>query len=423
MIKPFMIELEPGGLKGRLTLPPSKSHTLRAILFATIATGTSRIDNILESPDTDAMIVACGKLGATIVKHENSLEITGGINYQLKEAHVDAGNSGMVLRFIAAAGALTSALITLTGDESCTARRPCRPLVDALEQMGAICSSEGFCAPISVQGPIHPAKVVMDGQDSQPVSAIMIAAAMLVGTTEITIENLGERPWLEVTCDWLKRLGVQYEKKGESCYIIEGKGHISSFCYSVPADLSSLAFPLVAALLTDSELVIENVDIQDVQGDKIILSILERMGAKFLIEHNTIYIRGPQKLHGCDIDVNDCIDALPILSVLGCMASGTTRLYNGAIARKKESDRIGAMHKELTKMGANIVEHADGLSITQGNLVGASLNAHSDHRVALALAVAALIAKGKSNLAGHETVKKTYKNFFLEIQRLKDNIC
>lgn len=404
-------------------LPPSKSQTLRAIVFASLATGTSYIDNILTSPDTDAMIAACQALGASFARKENSLEITGTTFEHINNVHIDAQNSGLVLRFIAAVAALMPCKAHITGDESCQTRRPCQPLLDALQQMGARTSSCNKYAPITVQGPIYPAKVVMDGQDSQPVSAIMIAAAILVGTTEIHVLSSGEKPWLALTLDWLKRLGVACTEISADCYSIEGKGHLPSFSYRVPGDLSSLAFPVALALVTNSELEIAGVDLDDPQGDKVLLSILENMGAKFVYAEDAICIKGPQKLQGCAIDVNDCIDALPILAVLGCFAEGTTRLYNGAIARKKESDRIATMNKELTKMGAHVEEHWDGLSIKQSVLHGASLDSHRDHRVAMSLAVAAMAANGASELIGSECVKKTYNNFFLELERIKEGIC
>ncbi|MBS0635624.1 MAG: 3-phosphoshikimate 1-carboxyvinyltransferase [Verrucomicrobia bacterium] len=402
-------------MKGPLKLPPSKSHTLRAILFASLARGRSTIENILQSPDTDAMIAACRSLGATIVVQGTTAEIVGRINPP-PEVTVDAGNSGIVLRFMAAAFALTDSQVTIVGDGS---KRSCKALLDALQQMGA--RSTGDYAPICVQGPIVPCDVVIDGEDSQPVSSIMIAAACLKGTTNITVKNLGERPWLNLTLDWLKKLGVKYHENDQNCYSVEGQGYIAPFHYRVPADLSSLAFPVVLALLTESDITIEDIDLNDAQGDKIILDILGQMGAKFIYEDSILHIRGPQKLHGCAIDVNDCIDALPILAVVGCFAEGSTHLYNGMVARKKESDRIMAMKLELTKMGAKIIEHADGLTIEQSELRAASVFAHKDHRVALALAVAGYASVGRHTITGAECVEKTYKNFFLDVERLKEN--
>ncbi len=411
-----MVELSPGGILGSAKLPPSKSHTLRAILFASLARGLSFIHNILDSPDTDAMIAACRLFGAKIEQTGSSLSIEGGVKEGLQKIEIDAGNSGIVLRFLPAALSAFGIETTVTGDTSCKIRRPSLPLLDGLKQLGA----EVFFPPISVKGQLSPGKVVLDGADSQPVSALMIAAALLQGTTEIEVINLGERPWLKLTLDWLNRVGVSYEEVGQNRFFIHGTAKVNPFSYTVPSDLSSLAFLFTHAMLSESELTIEDVDLEDIQGDKVLLSIYQQMGASYLYENKNLYIKGPQKLTGCAIDVNDCIDALPILAVAGCFCSGTTHLYNGAIARKKESDRIASMRLELEKMGARIEEREDGLIIHESELSGASLYSHEDHRVAMSLAVAASLACGKSTLSGIECVKKTYRDFFLEIQRLKE---
>ncbi len=410
------IELIPGGIVGRTHLPPSKSHTLRAILFASLAEGISHVHNILDSPDTEAMITACRHIGADIVQSGSSLTIRGGIKQGIQKLEIDAGNSGIVLRFMTAVGAVSGAETIVTGDTSCRVRRPSLPLLEGLKQMGASVSFP----PIWVKGPLHPAHVRVDGADSQPVSALLIAAALLEGTTEIEVVNLGERPWLMVTLDWLQRVGVSFEVL-DNRFFIHGRANFKPFSYRVPSDLSSLAFLFTLAMLSDSELTIEDVDLDDIQGDKVLLDIYKRMGADFVIENKNLYIKGPQKLSGCAIDVNDCIDCLPILAVAACFSSQSVHLYNGKIARKKESDRIASMARELTKMGAKVEEQDDGLTIHQSSLSGAELFSHEDHRVAMSLAVAAMLAEGKSRLSGIECVKKTYKDFFLEIQRLRES--
>lgn len=412
-----MIDIVPSGIRGTLCLPPSKSQTLRAILFASIADGGSQIENYLDSPDTDAMIAACQLLGASFIQHDRCLTVKP-TDAMPREVSINAQNSGIVLRFCAAVALLTCAKVTMTGDESCQTRRVCTPLLDGLRQLGAICHSNNGHAPFTICGPIHAGKVQIDGQDSQPVSALMIAASRLNGCTEIEIKNAGERPWLNMTLDWLKRLGVRYEAGENDTYRIWGQEKLPAFHSTISADLSTLAFPLAAALLTESDLVIEQINLDDVQGDKEIVQIFEKMGAKFLFGKNSIIIKGTQRLHGIDIDVNTCIDALPILAVVGCFAKGKTHLYNGAVARKKESDRIASIAKELAKMGANIEERPDGLLITESHLSGAKLFAHADHRLAMALTVAALAAKTPSTLQGGQCVKKTYSNFFTEFQRL-----
>lgn len=407
-------EIEKSRLFGKVALCPSKSHTLRAILFASLASGTSIIHNMLDSPDTEAMIAACKVLGATI---EKETVIGRGDNRRLMTASVDAQNSGIVLRFIAACAALSDQPLHITGDASIRSRRVVQPLIEGLRQLGAIASSTNGFAPITVCGPVTSGKVLIDGMDSQPVSALLIASSLLSGTTEIEVQNLGERPWLMLTVDWLKRLGVQIVCE-QSRFLVTGQKSFAPFTYAVPGDLSTLGFLLVAALICESDLTIENVDLDDVQGDKIIIDILRRMGATFSIQDKAIHVKGPQELEGCDIDVNDCVDALPILAVCALFAKNKTRLYNGHICRHKESDRIQAMAKELHKMGACISELDDGLCIENSVLTGTSVSSHSDHRVALSLSVAAMQAKGKSVVHNVQCVKKSYPRFLEDMKNV-----
>lgn len=406
-------------LSERVTCPPSKSHTLRAILFASLAEGVSLIQNPLVSPDTVAMIKACKALGADIEEMGGVLRISGRQKTKLQSRFIDAGNSGQVLRFVAAVSALSGDYVELTGDHSVQTRRICLPLLEALKQRGAFASSlnGNGRAPIAIQGPIQPGEIEMDGQDSQPVSAMLIACSLLPGMSCIRIKNAGETPWLALTLDWLKRLNVRYETIGWQQISIWGQSAFPSFEYSVPGDLSSVAFPLVAALCTQSDIVVENVDLDDVQGDKIIIDILRQMGARFIVDkvQKTVAVKGPQKLKGCKIDVNDCIDALPVLAVVGCFAEGRTTIYNGAVARYKESNRIEAIVKELAKMGAKIEETTDGLFVDHSLLKGACVYSHEDHRIALSLTVAALGASGESKIEGVSCVDKSYPTFFTDL--------
>lgn len=407
---------------GRLQLPPSKSHTLRALLFASLADGTSTISNQLPSPDTEAMIAACELLGAAV---SGDTVIGRGQNTKLTSSFLDAKNSGIVLRFVAAVAALSDQVLYITGDESIQKRRLVAPLIDGLKQLGGhavSCRNNGF-APLAICGPIKAGYVVIDGKDSQPVSALLIASALLDGKTTIEVTNLGERPWLMLTVDWLRKMGTEITVS-ENHFVVTGQKRFLPFSYTVAGDLSSLGFLLVAALITDSDIVIENVDLDDVQGDKLIVEILQRMGAQFYIDPvaKTVRVQGPQDLVGCDIDVNDCIDALPVLSVAACFAKNRTRLYNAHIARYKESDRISVMARELTKMGACISERPDGLEINAATLTGTTVSSFLDHRVALSLAVAAMASSGTTVVQECECVKKSYPGFLADMQKLGASI-
>ncbi|HSX26743.1 MAG TPA: 3-phosphoshikimate 1-carboxyvinyltransferase [Chlamydiales bacterium] len=399
----------------RLRVPPSKSHTLRALIFALMAKGKSQIFHSLHSPDTMAMVEAIRQLGAKVEVGKEAL-IVEGVAGKIQPAGdvIQCGNSGQVLRFIGALSALSPSYTILTGDASIRKNRPVKPLLDALNQLGAFAVSsrlDGY-APIIIKGPLKGGKAVLSGEDSQPVSALIIAGAFV--PLELSVQNPGEKPWVQLTLSWLDRLKIPYENHNFEHYRMKGGSAIDGFDFAVPGDFSSAAFPIAAALLTGSEMELEGLDRNDVQGDRAIIAVLEKMGARFGWEKNRLVVR-KSDLQGISIDVNDFIDALPILAVIGCFAEGKTELYNGAIARKKESDRIGAMAMELRKMGAKIEERVDGMVIHHSPLRGANIESHGDHRVALALAVATLAARGESKLHGMEVMAKSYPTFLEDI--------
>jgi 3-phosphoshikimate 1-carboxyvinyltransferase len=419
--------ITPSALKGALTPPPSKSHTLRAILFGLMGKGKTVVRNFLASPDTEAMIAAVRALGAQVNVFPDYLEITG-VAGQLHPAEnvIDSGNSGQVLRFVGALAALSPTYTVITGDHSIRHNRPVQPLLDALHELGAFAISsrlDGY-APILIKGPLKPGKTTLSGADSQPVSGILIAASFLPGPSEITVTNPGEKPWIDLTLSWMDRLNLSVKNDNYERYTVAGHGAYKGFEVDIPSDFSSAAYPIAAALVTDSELTLHHIDMQDVQGDKKLIDVLIEMGAKIEIDaaKKTLTVKKGSRLRGMKVDINDFIDAITILAVIACFAEGTTEIVNAAIARKKESDRIHAIATELQKMGAHLKETPDGLIVHASPLKGAHLKSYHDHRLVLSLSVAALGAKGESHIEGIECIAKTYPTFAKDFQSIGANI-
>lgn len=410
-------------LKGSIRIPSSKSHTIRAVLLGAMADGLSTIHYPLPSPDTKQAIQAARFFGASIEEQDDYLEIEGvkGVP-QIAENIVDAGNSGQVLRFAAALAALNSSYTVFTGDASIRTNRPVQTLLEGLRPLGVFAEStrgNGY-APFIVRGPLQAGITSLAGEDSQPVSALLMAAAFVEGTTEIHVKNPGETPWLALTLSWLDRLGVSYENKEFKHFIVKGARQRPAFTLTIPGDFSSAAFPLVAAILTNSELTIQNVDMNDIQGDKLLIPLLQEMGASIAIDQtsHTISVGQGAVLKGRTIDVNPFIDAITILAVVGCFAEGETRLINGAIAHQKESDRIACIARELKKMGADIFETEDGLIIRPSALQGAHVASYGDHRIALSLAVAGLASEGETIIDEIDCIKKSYPTFIADMVHL-----
>lgn len=416
-------------LKGELTIPSSKSHTMRAILFAALAKGRSVIRNYLPSSDTNAMIEACRLFGAQLSVNPNANEIEiNGLNGSIQHASdvIHAGNSGIILRFCSAVGALSSLPVVITGDYSIRHQRPMQILLDGLNQLGVLASSmrgDGF-APVIIQGPIRSSKVEITGEDSQFVSALLIAAAFAKRPIELKVKNPGEKPWVALTLAWFDQLGIYYTNDEYSCYCLDGQASYEGFNYSVPGDFSSAAFPIAAALVTRSELTLRNLDMNDVQGDKEVISAFQKMGALIEYDPDTqiLHVKKQIALVGVELDINNYVDAVTILAVVACYAEGTTYLKNAATARQKECDRLHCITQELKKMGADITEREDGLVIRKSPLKGAHLNSHGDHRLAMSLAVAGLNALGETKIEHAECVAKTFPSFVKDFKDLGANI-
>lgn len=409
--------------KGQVLIPSSKSHTLRAILFGTLAHGKSRIQHPLLSNDTSAMIEACRLFGAHIEFSAHHIDIEGlrGKILQTEDV-IHAGNSGIVLRFCSAVGALAKNPIVVTGDISIRHQRPMKQLLSGLSQLGvsALSMRDDYYAPVIIRGPLQSGKATISGEDSQPVSALLIAASLADGPIEINVHNPGEKPWVGLTLDWFDRLAIPYENHHFEHYRLSGNAQFEGFNYQVPGDFSSAAFPLAAALITNSELTLKNVDMQDPQGDKELVTIFQKMGASIEIDekNKTIHVKKGSRLSAIKVDINNFVDALPILTVVACYAEGETEIYNASVAREKECNRIHCIATELKKMGAHISETADGLHIKGSKLKGAHVESHHDHRMAMSLAVAAMGAEDETLISSVECVSKTFPTFAQDFKTL-----
>lgn len=411
-------------LSGCITLPSSKSQSLRAILFASLAKGKSTIYNVLNSPDVTCMIRACGLMGAHIERNNNELVIqgVGGKVFHFTDI-VDAGNSGIILRFLTAIGALSDQPFVITGDYSIRYRRPMADMINALRKGGVqVDTLKGdFFAPLILKGPLKSEKIHLVGEDSQHVSALLIAATCRSIETTLVISKPGEKPWILLTLEWLSFLKIPFKaRKDLSQITVYGKGSFSSFNYTVPGDLSTLAFPVAAALITKSKLRIKNVNLYDGQGDKLLFDTLKKMGACIQWDENqkTLSVDGNNTLNGISVNIEEYIDALPILAVIACFAKGKSKIVGISGARKKESDRVSVISKELQKMGAHIDEREDSIEIEGGELFGESLKSHKDHRIAMSLACAALGSKGRTVISDIMWIQKTYPEFindFIEL--------
>lgn len=417
----MILQVEPTKrLQGRIAIPASKSHTIRAVLIAALAEGTSILHRPLLSEDTRAALNACRLLGASISEFDDRIEITGFGSTPIQPTEpLDMLNSGtstnLTLGILAALGVQAD----VTGDASLQGR-PVKALTDALQTLGCTVKFHTLkgCPPLSISGRMTGGSVVLDAsKSSQYVSSLLIACPLAPRETEIIVENPSELPYIDMTLAWLDEQKINYTREGYTRFIVPGSQRYRAFEKTIAADWSSAAFPLCAAALTDSDVILEGLDLHDIQGDKAIFDYLRQMGADITETPEGIRVRG-HALKGCTLDINATPDALPALAVMGCYAEGRTILTNVAQARVKETDRIKVMTQELATMGACITEQPDGLVIDVASLTGASVHGHHDHRVVMALTIAALGATGTTTIDTAESVAVTYPTFIESMQQL-----
>ncbi len=355
-------------------------------------------------------------LGADIVRDGDSILIRGG-NLHIPMSPVDAGNSGTTMRLVAGLSATFDGPITITGDASLR-KRPMSPLLDALGSMGAVCSSSSGFPPVTVRGPIHGCGVSIDGSvSSQFISSLMIASPLLKDDTQITIEGAEvSKPYLDVTSRMMGCFGASSKISGRQIQIRGGSGYRPCE-YTVPADFSSAAFPLVAGALC-GKVSVNGMDMSDPQGDKRIVDIIREAGAKVDVRGDTVTCEHSE-LHAADVDMCDIPDLFPILSVLFSTAEGVTRLHGAPQLRHKESDRIETVVTMMRHLGADIKGTDDGCIINGvGRLRGGTVDNAGDHRIMMSAAVASLICEGPIVMDDAECCSISYPQFIQQMRSI-----
>jgi 3-phosphoshikimate 1-carboxyvinyltransferase len=333
-----------------------------------------------------------------------------GGNLHAPRETVDAGNSGTTMRIFTGISSMFDTWVKITGDDSLK-KRPMGPLLDALSQMGVECRSDNGRPPVEIKGCNKGGKVTINGSvSSQFITSLLITSPMLSNDTEIIIEGKTvSEPYLDVTTHIMGLFGVASKKRGNTFRVEGGTGY-RPYDYVVPADFSSAAFPLVAGAL-GGEVTVKGLQMDDPQGDRIIVDILKEAGASVSLGKDSVTAR-KHSLKAKDIDVGKCPDLFPILAVLFSTAEGTSRLYGAPQLKFKESDRIKTTVDMLTAIGADAEGTDDGCIIKGKRILsGGTVNNEGDHRIMMAAAVASLICKNPVVMENAECCSVSYPEF------------
>ena len=412
-------------LSGEVCAPPSKSYTQRMLVAAALSTGPSKISDPLLSEDTEATLRAITALGATVATAESCWTVTGANPLTNAKEPIDCGESGATIRFLIPIAALAPdpSILVFRGSLK---RRPIEPLLQSLEDLGAKARLQKFGGKDAVLvggGGILGGQASIPGDiSSQFISGLMFACPMAKVDTEIILTTpLESVDYVKMTQDVLEQHGIRFDVEGkfERMYIKANqmyKPHDSK----VPGDFSSAAFLLAAATITNSQVKINNLDYDSVQGDKAILGILKQMGASGNVCENSVEIKGTgNALDALNVNAKNIPDLVPVCATLACYANGTSKITGAERLRLKESDRLSSLYAELKKMGAQIVMDPRSLTIKGPcNLHGTVIDPHNDHRIAMACAVAALGAQGETTVQKAECVRKSYPQFFTHLKQI-----
>ena len=409
-------------LSGKIIIPSSKSQTIRALLISVFSRGVSYIKHPLISDDTESCINAVKAMGADVSILENG-NITVDATYafsDMDELSIDAGNSGTTEYLSLPMLSSLGIQVNIDGDEMLR-KRPLKPLLDALESLGAETeSTEGF-PPASIRGPLDGGECTIECKTSQYLSGLLLGAPLAIGDCHIKCSVLFEKPYVKMTLKWLDDQGIKYRISDdlEEVWVKGGQSYKPLDTY-IEGDFSSASFFFVAAAIHGTEVTVEGLDKNSTQGDKEILNILEKMGCSIKWNGMAVTVKGPEKLKGGVFDLNAIPDTLPALSVAAAFAEGDTILGNVEQARIKETDRIKVMRENLNELGVEAEERRDALIIHgNGSVKGGKAKGYGDHRVIMALAILGTKTEEKTEIDDVSAASVTFPTFFDLLEKLE----
>jgi 3-phosphoshikimate 1-carboxyvinyltransferase len=412
------VTVHKSAVKGTILVPSSKSLTIRAMMCGALSKGTSEIEHPLLSEDTDAAAAVLRQMGLTIRKEQDVWRVTGG-NLQASLYDLFCGGSAATLRFLTAILALIPGRHHLVGGPSLS-RRPVGPLVEALKKLGLNATAEDDgTPPVTVEGgAIKQELTELPGDiSSQFVSALLFIAPFTPREMTIRLTTpLVSKSYVEMTIWCLKQFGISVNASPDK-FVVRRQIYRPTRL-EVEGDWSSAAYFLALGAAC-GEVAVNKVRADSLQGDRVILDYLGKMGANIGVAKDSINAyRG--KLHAIPAYLDDCIDLLPIMATLAALAEGTSEFTGIERARDKESDRVKAVEENLQKLGVEVGVTSDRLLVT-GPVETPSkpvvLDSYGDHRIAMAFGVLGA-AIGGVTISGAESVAKTYPTFWDTMRKI-----
>ncbi|HWL10038.1 MAG TPA: 3-phosphoshikimate 1-carboxyvinyltransferase [Planctomicrobium sp.] len=440
-------------VQGRIRPPGSKSLTNRALIIAALATGPSRLTGVLESVDTQVMIESLGRLGVDVkvVRRDDTAKTADGalasiignkVSGPSKEFHVVGRsgiipafhadlcceNSGTSIRFLTALCATGQGIYRLDGNDRMR-ERPIAPLIEALISAGVLASYEetkGYPPVFIHTSGLPGGRIPVSGNlSSQYLSALLMAAP--AARSPVTVEVTGElvsRPYVDMTLDMMRAFGGEISEPYPNHFQISARAYTGR-TYDIEPDASAASYFFAVAAVTGGSVTVEGLSRHALQGDVKFVDALVQMGCTAEWNDDSITLHGPERhgrpggkrLRGVDIDMNEISDTAQTLACVAPFAEGPTRIRNVAHMRLKETDRVSAVVTELRRVGLQVEEHPDGMTIHPGPIQPAEIHTYDDHRMAMSFSVLGLRVPG-IRIADPGCTSKTYPEYFEDLNRL-----
>lgn len=399
----------PRVVDGRVVVPGSKSITNRALVCAALATGSSRLEGVLDSDDTRVMRDGLVRLGAEVTTRDDHLQVTGTAG-RVGSASIDVRASGTTMRFLAAVAALGGPVV-LDGTDRMR-ERPLGPLLDALVGLGARVEELGAPGhpPVRIEGPMAGAAVRVDGGvSSQFVTALLLVGPVLPDGLTLEVVDITSAPYLATTREVMEAFGAKVSVDGPVWHVAPTGYSATEF--AVEPDASAAVYPWVGAALSGGHASVPGLPSTSTQADMAVLDVLERMGAEVRRGEEPEVVGRAGALGAVHTDLSACPDGAMAIVVAASAASGRSRFEGLATLRVKETDRLEALATELRRIGIDVAVGPDWIEVEGGHPTPGTIATYDDHRVAMSFAMLGLVVPGLA-IADPGCVHKTWPSFW-----------
>lgn len=420
-------KINPTKLSGEVKIPPSKSMAHRAVICAALGNGMSKVTNIDYSDDIIATIEAMSALGAKITKKEDYLEVYGikspeniEANKVKTERTIDCNESGSTLRFLVPIAALFDGVNRFVGRGN-LGKRPLDTYYNIFDEQNIKYSYKEGILDLKTEGRLQSGEFKVKGNiSSQFITGLLFTLPLLDGDSKIIITTeMESKGYIDLTLSAMKDFGIEIINNNYQEFIIRGNQTYKSRDYRVEGDYSQAAFFFCADALSNN-VILNDLKLDSLQGDKEVIDILTRMGVKISDKNNGLIGTVSDGLKSTVIDGSQCPDIIPVVSLVAALSEGTTEIINAGRLRIKECDRLAAVTSELNKLGAKITEKEDGLIIQGVKELkgGVEVWSHKDHRIAMTIAIASTVCTEPIILKDYECVSKSYPQFWEDFKNV-----